>query len=31
MTFYYLTRFYMRNGWTLRNAIKTAWRVSRHV
>jgi len=25
-----MTLFYRRNGWTLRNAIKRAWKVSRN-
>ena len=30
MNFIYMTKFYLRNGWSIRNAVKTAWKVCRH-
>jgi hypothetical protein len=30
MNFLYLTRFYLRNGWTIKNAVNTAWKVCRY-
>jgi hypothetical protein len=30
MNFLYILRFYMRSGWTVLNATKRAWKVSRN-
>lgn len=30
MNFLYLVRFYRRNGWSFRNSVKTAWKVSHY-